>query len=132
MQTTFNTWLTMKRTWFPKHQAITVPVPVDRGRGFTVYGAISTALANGYYIEFDESTNKWGFDNFLKNLALQLKEEYANTQPVIVRECPVNFVCQVLDNHTAHTSLDVQNTLSKYFQPEFIPPYSCQVGIRTL
>ena len=57
-----------------------MPVPEERGRGFTVYGAISTALTNGYYIEFDESTNKWGFNNFIKNLALQLKDEYAGTQ----------------------------------------------------
>ena len=101
-----NTWCTQKRAWYPPNQNLTVPVPAggDRGSGFTVFGCIGPVLRNGYYIEFDKSTNKWAFNNYIKNLALQIKDEYKGTLPVIL-----------LDNHGAHTNADVKNTLCQYF-----------------
>jgi len=46
-----------------------VPEGRDRGSGFTVFGCIGPVIRNGYYIEFDKSTNKWAFNNYIKNLA---------------------------------------------------------------
>ena len=93
-------------------------MPVPQGqyqrKAFTVFGCIGSALRNGFYIEFEESTHKWAFHNFVQNLALQLKDEYTNTLPALV-----------IDNHKSHDNLDCRNTMCKYFQPEFIPPYSC-------
>ena len=90
VQTSFSTWDTRKRAWFPKGRYLKVPVPEGVGgakeerRSFTVFAAISTVLKKGYYLQFDQSTNKWGFNGFLENLALEIKDEYAGSLPVMV------------------------------------------------
>ena len=143
VQTSFSTWDTRKRAWFPKGRYLKVPVPESVGgskeerRSFTVFAAISTALKKGFYIQFDQSTNKWGFNGFLENLALEIKDEYVGSLPVMVLGKLFSPIANMAffapaDNHPAHKSNDVQNTLYQYYQPEPFPPYSCEVSLPLL
>ena len=76
----------MRRAWFTKGNFLKVPVPSqwEENRNFTVYGAVSTALKKGYFIQFGDKTDRIGFKNFLQNLVREVKRKYSNAPPVTV------------------------------------------------
>jgi hypothetical protein len=51
-----------------------VPTPKTRGKGWTVYGGVSTCLRyRNSYFEIGTSTNRLEFKVFIENLGKQIK-----------------------------------------------------------
>ena len=91
-----------------------IPLNTNRGRSFTIYGAVSDCLRTKFYSELHDSTCKVDFITFIENLAAQV---IPGQKPVLV-----------LDNHAAHTSQATRQVMERFFTVEFIPPYSCELN----
>ena len=100
-----------------RNEKFIVPAPKTRGKGWTVYGAVSTCLRyRNSYFEIGKSTNKIEFSSFIENLAKQVKAEHREPKPLLV-----------LDNHAAHKGNRV-DLMKQYFTVQFIPAYSCELN----
>ena len=94
-ETTLNSWCAIRRAWFFKGQKFVVPLNSDRGRNFTIFGAVGACLVHRHsYFEVHDSTNKIDFLNFVENLANEISPQI-NSRPWIV-----------LDNHPSHVGRD--------------------------
>ena len=72
-ETSMNSWLALKKAWYFKDRKFVVPVNSDRGKNFTVYGAVGDCLINDYsYFEIHDSTNKVDFLKYIENLATEI------------------------------------------------------------
>ena len=68
-----------------RNEKFIVPAPKTRGKGWTVYGAVSTCLRyRNSYFEIGKSTNKIEFSSFIENLAKQVKAEHREPKPLLV------------------------------------------------
>jgi hypothetical protein len=68
-----------------RNQKFVVPAAKSRGKGWTVYGGISTCLRyRNSYFEIGTSTNKLEFKEFINNLGKQIKAEFRNPKPILV------------------------------------------------
>ena len=94
-ETTLNSWIALKKAWYFKDRKFVVPVSSDRGKNFTVYGAVGNCLLNDYsYFEIHDSTNKEDFMSYIENLATEISPEL-DSKPWLL-----------LDNHRAHIGRD--------------------------
>jgi hypothetical protein len=80
--------------------------------GVTIMGAVGNCLSKSVF-KLVPSTTKEVFMSFIEELSEFVKDGIQ--KPFLV-----------LDNHAAHRSKDVRPTLNQYFQPLFMPPYSCE------
>ena len=67
-ETSLNSWSSIRRAWFFKGQKFIVPINNNRGKNFTIYGAVGACLLNNSYFEIHDSTNKVDFKSFIENL----------------------------------------------------------------
>jgi hypothetical protein len=68
-----------------RKQKFVVPTAKTRGKGWTVYGAVSTCLRyRNSYFEIGKSTNRLEFKVFIDNLGKQIKAQYREPKPVLV------------------------------------------------
>ena len=68
-----------------RNQKFIVPAVKKRGKGWTVYGAVSPCLRyRNSYFEIGTSTNKIEFKAFIDNLGKQIKAQYRQPKPYIV------------------------------------------------
>ena len=116
-ETTMNSWCALKKAWFFKGQKFVVPVNSDRGKNFTIYGAVGACLVNKYsYFELHDSTNKVDFMRYITNLATEIRPGL-RVKPWLV-----------LDNHRAHCGADRMEIMERFFEVKFTPPYSCELN----
>ena len=76
VQTTMNSWQTLKKTWYFRSESFKFPLPKNRGKGFTIYGACGIPLKNFVYFEISYSTNSFVFSEFCERLAGELRPEF--------------------------------------------------------
>ena len=70
----FKRKFTQKKTWFHRNQKLIVPLNSERGKGFTVYGAVGLCIKDDLsHFEVHDSTNKNDFVNFMINLSQKIE-----------------------------------------------------------
>ena len=62
-----------------------IPAAKTRGKGFTVYGAISSCLKKrNSYFTIGDSTNKIDFISFMQGLKSQIKVQNRDPKPILI------------------------------------------------
>ena len=84
-ESSFNADQIQQRAWFYKKEKFIIPAAKKRGKGFTIYGAISNCLKNrNSYFTIGDSTNKIDFIQFMKELKNQIKVSCRDPKPILV------------------------------------------------
>ena len=91
-ETSFNAWMTARKTWNTRDQFVKIPLAPKRGKGITVTGAIGKCLKQAVF-RHSGSTNKDDFILFLKEMRKQVKDRRRK-------------IFAVMDNHKSHHTLD--------------------------
>jgi len=93
-------WMRKRMTWSCKAHPVKFPLNQGRGHGVTVLGAIGECLPKGVF-SLARSTNRDAVMDFLKKLRLTVDPD-----PVVPKAQHKPLV-MILDNHTAHKTLEV-------------------------
>ena len=94
-----------------------VPTTENRGKGFTLFGAISPCIKGNAYFEVHNSTKGTCFMHFMTNLQKEILPGYKNKKLILVA-----------DNHGAHKGPAKMELLEKFCEVHFIPTYSCELN----
>lgn len=116
-ETSFHSRMIQKRAWWKKGKRFKIPSTQIRGRGFTLFGAISHCLKNEAYFEVHKSTKGTCFMSFMKNLQNHILPEYKDKRLIMC-----------IDNHSAHKGPAKIEKLEEFCEVHFIPPYSCELN----
>ena len=116
-ETSFHSRLVQKRAWWVRGMKFKIPSTKERGKGFTLFGAISNCLEGNGYFEVHRTTNSLNFIEFMTNIQSEIKPAYRNKRLILVA-----------DNHGAHKGPSKMAVLEQFCEVHFIPTYSCELN----
>lgn len=120
-QTTFLSNAKPQRTWMHiDHPSLLTPLNYTQLKSISVYGSISNCHSRPQYM-LGTATNIVQMKAFLIKLARSLQNPFMRAKPWLV-----------LDNHSAHHSKKLKQTLNDHFRPLFMPAYSSPFNCQEL
>ena len=111
-ETSWHSRMVQRRAWWFKGQRFKVTSTQERGKGWTLFGAISPCLRGNAYFEIHHSTKGVYFEEFMTNIQARIRPEYRQKRLVLIA-----------DNHKAHQGEHRRALVEQFAELHFIPPY---------
>ena len=94
-----------------------MPSTEVRGKGFSLYGAISPCLKGNGYFEIHKSTNSEDHMTFMRNIQDRIRASYRQKRLALI-----------FDNHKAHFGEKKREIYAQFAEEHPIPVYSCELN----